>query len=180
MIFLKNQLFISLTVLLVLLLFQYYWFKLWVWFFSCCILLLHILFRAFRCAIKLLHLFFICLFDFVFVMLAFIAMNLPVRTAPFVSHESGYVVLCFFFICIYSSHLQYILTAASPILSPLLPVPYPDSQFCQIHCSSISLKERAGLPERSTEYGMTECNKTRCKPSYKGWRRQTRKGPMSR
>ena len=58
-------------------------------------------------------------------------------------------LLLFFSLFSYSTLIQYILTP--PSLFPLLPVALPTSLLSQIHCSSVSLQKRPGLPGISTE-----------------------------
>ena len=65
----------------------------------------------------------------------------------------------------------------SHILHPDLSFPFsksllPTSTLPKIHCSSLSLQKRAGLPGISTEHGITGYNNTRHNPSYQVWTKQ--------
>lgn len=70
---------------------------------------------------------------------------------------NAHLVSFLYFLFIYSSLIQYILTA----ISPHLPLP-------QIHWASVSLHKRAGHPWVSTKQGITRCNRTRHKSTYQG------------
>jgi hypothetical protein len=79
-----------------------------------------------------------------------------------------------FFLFIYFSLIQYILITVSPP-SNLPSPPTSTSLLPHIHCSSVSLQKRAGLPGISTEHGIPRCNKTRHKLSHEGWRQPCRR-----
>lgn len=57
----------------------------------------------------------------------------------------------------YSSLIQYIQTAASHLSRPPSP-PTRLPSLSQIHCSSVFLQKRAGLPMIATKHGLTRCN----------------------
>lgn len=91
------------------------------------------------------------------------------------SRNSTDIYYCFLFeffpsfIKMYSSLIQYILTAGYlPLMLEVPPhllvtFPFP------IHCFSIHLLKSIGVPKTATENSVTKCNKTSHNPSYQGW-----------
>lgn len=70
-----------------------------------------------------------------------------------------------FFSC--TIHSDNSLLSPDTTQSTLLLVDFPPSPY--IHCFSLSLQQRAGLPEILTVPNITKCNKTKHKAPYRVW-----------